>query len=199
MKTLSEVAIELLEDEMGGSPAIGMGASSSPAIAVGTGDIFQGDYKFGSGDLMTTPKKKKKEILEAVESNFKENKNLIRMYDIIAAYDKLTEHWYTVNSGTITSDTIKKTLVSLDENIDTFYSVISNNKAYDTEIEIEVDIDKLKGKKLGSVIRGTSEWKELKKLADEDVKYAQDMDMSLRGIEMITRQQILDFIEIVSG
>lgn len=186
-------SLKSLSEEMVVSP--GMGAVEFPDVAQGTGDTFKADYKFGSGDIPGTQKKKKKKVDEdgsgdimfstiepeetivftptkitepekkKVDERKDDELDVYSVIDILEAFRKLSEFWISVNAVTPQSKRIMH-ILQLSESSITSYTDMQTNGAGAQEVQISYDVDKLSGKKLAPTLRGTDEWKQLKKLLD---------------------------------
>ncbi len=165
-------------------PPDGMGAVTFPDVATGVKDFFDPAYKHGSGDVPGGFTKKKKkdykkllqklrerrgELNERIQSVFESCNDdhisdFINLMNICDGFYNAANHWLKLNAHTTQSKRIYDVLVRLENNIHVFAQLLTNNHADSLKTELDLDVDKLPGKKLGSVLKSFDEWKELQLL-----------------------------------
>lgn len=115
-----------------------------------------------------------------------------KIVDIISAFKKLHNAWLIVN----TEDWYSK---ELSESIETALKYVNQLASYvsrfhdEIEIEIEVDIQSLKGKQFATVIKSTDEWKQLKKYMKVE-HHCKDQSLTVQSLFEVIHQSINSFI-----
>lgn len=90
---------------------------------------------------------------------------MIEMYqhlDTLNAFMKLHDAWLLSNNESWHSNEIVKQLKRIDNYVNQLASYISMHHD-DIDVQVDIDIDALRGKKFSTVIKRTDEWKSLRK------------------------------------
>lgn len=104
-------------------------------------------------------------ITEQQEASTLQNTAIMNVIDIVSGYLKLYHLWDEVRTKPYSPQGVKlgEILTNLENTASQLLSTYDLNMS-DTDVEIYVDVDEIKTKKLVTVIRRQDEWKELRKL-----------------------------------
>lgn len=118
--------------------------------------------------------------------------DFFKIADIISAFKKVHNAWLIVNTEDWYSKELIESIEVALKYVDQLASCVSHDHSK-IEIEINIDIQSLKGKQFATVLKSTDEWKVLKKYMSKG-HICIHQTSTIRGLFDVIHQCIRDFV-----